>query len=79
MVKLNRIYTRTGDAGSTGLGDGRRVAKDDPRVEAYGDVDDANGALGVAVEERVTVKPPWRRRQPVHAAPRALEEIGGAA
>ena len=49
MVKLNRIYTRTGDAGSTGLGDGRRVAKDDPRVEAYGDVDDANGALGVAV------------------------------
>ncbi|CAN5734248.1 cob(I)yrinic acid a,c-diamide adenosyltransferase [soil metagenome] len=51
MVKLNRIYTKTGDAGDTGLGDGRRVAKDDPRVEAYGEVDEANAALGVCVLE----------------------------
>lgn len=49
MVKLNRIYTKTGDAGSTGLGDGSRVAKDDPRVEAYGTVDEANAALGLCV------------------------------
>ncbi len=49
MVKLNRIYTKTGDAGHTGLGDGKRVAKDDPRVEAYGTVDEANAAVGVAV------------------------------
>ncbi|MBA4028196.1 MAG: ATP:cob(I)alamin adenosyltransferase [Planctomyces sp.] len=49
MVKLNRIYTRTGDEGSTGLGDGRRVSKDDARVEAYGAVDEANAALGVVV------------------------------
>lgn len=49
MVKLNRIYTRTGDEGSTGLGDGRRVSKDDARVEAYGAVDEANAAMGVVV------------------------------
>ncbi len=49
MVKLNRIYTRTGDDGSTGLGDGSRVAKDDARVEAYGAVDEANAAMGLAV------------------------------
>lgn len=49
MVKLNKIYTRTGDDGSTGLGDGARVSKDDLRVEAYGMVDSANAALGLAV------------------------------
>ncbi len=49
MVKLTRIYTRSGDDGSTGLGSGARVSKDDPRVSAYGDVDEANAALGVAV------------------------------
>jgi cob(I)alamin adenosyltransferase len=49
MVKLNKIYTRTGDSGSTGLGTGRRVSKASARVEAYGTVDEANAALGVAV------------------------------
>jgi cob(I)alamin adenosyltransferase len=49
MVKLNKIYTRTGDDGSTGLGDGSRVGKDDARVEAYGTVDEANAAIGLAV------------------------------
>ena len=48
MVLLNRIYTRTGDAGDTGLGDGSRVAKNAPRVEAYGSVDEVNAALGLA-------------------------------
>ncbi len=43
-----RIYTRTGDSGDTGLFGGRRVAKDDVRVEAYGDVDELNATLGVA-------------------------------
>ena len=42
------IYTRTGDRGQTGLFGGGRVAKDDPRVEAYGDVDELNAALGLA-------------------------------
>lgn len=49
MVKLNRIYTKTGDDGSTGLGDGSRVRKDDLRVEAYGTVDEANAQMGVCV------------------------------
>lgn len=49
MVKLNRIYTRTGDDGTTGLADGSRVAKHDLRVEAYGTVDEGNAAVGVAV------------------------------
>jgi cob(I)alamin adenosyltransferase len=47
MVKLNRIYTKTGDAGTTGLGDGTRVAKFSLRVEAYGTVDEANATLGL--------------------------------
>lgn len=48
MVKLNRIYTRTGDDGTTGLGDGARVAKDALRVEAFGTIDEANAAIGMA-------------------------------
>jgi cob(I)alamin adenosyltransferase len=45
--RLSRIYTRTGDDGTTGLGDGSRVPKDSPRVEAYGTVDELNSAVGV--------------------------------
>lgn len=48
MVKLNRIYTRTGDGGTTGLVDGSRVGKDDPRIAAIGAVDEANSAIGWA-------------------------------
>lgn len=49
MVRLSRIYTKTGDDGTTGLGDGSRVLKTSLRVEAYGTVDEANAAIGVAV------------------------------
>lgn len=48
MVKLNKIYTRTGDAGTTGLVDGSRLPKHDVRMEAIGAVDEANSALGLA-------------------------------
>ena len=48
MVVLNKIYTRTGDAGETGLASGARVSKSDPRVEAYGTVDELNAAIGIA-------------------------------
>jgi cob(I)alamin adenosyltransferase len=48
MVKLNKIYTRTGDGGETGLVDGSRRPKHDPRFAAIGDVDEANSAIGVA-------------------------------
>lgn len=49
MVKLNKIYTRTGDDGTTGLVDGSRVAKDDPLMVAIGDVDEANSLIGFAI------------------------------
>jgi len=47
--RLSKIYTRTGDDGTTGLGDGSRVPKDDARVEAYGSVDECNSAIGVVL------------------------------
>ena len=49
MVKLNKIYTRTGDDGTTGLVDGSRVAKSSARMALIGDVDEANSAIGVAI------------------------------
>ena len=48
MVKLNKIYTRTGDDGTTGLVDGSRLSKDALRVRAYGDVDETNSVIGLA-------------------------------
>lgn len=59
-----KIYTRTGDAGETGLFGGGRVAKDHPRVQAYGDVDELNSALGVV-----------RATQPVHFMDQLLENV----
>jgi cob(I)alamin adenosyltransferase len=49
MVNLTRIYTRTGDDGTTALGDMSRTSKNDPRLVAYADVDEANSAIGVAL------------------------------
>jgi cob(I)alamin adenosyltransferase len=49
MVKLNKIYTKTGDDGTTGLVDGSRIAKNDPRMAAIGDVDELNSAIGMAI------------------------------
>jgi cob(I)alamin adenosyltransferase len=51
--RLSKIYTRTGDSGSTGLGDGSRVAKDSKRIEAIGAVDELNSALGVLLAEPI--------------------------
>ena len=51
MVKLTKIYTRTGDDGTTGLSDFSRVRKTDTRIEAYADVDEANSALGLAISQ----------------------------
>src|ERR1700758_4268539 len=51
MVSLSRIYTKSGDAGETGLGDGTRVPKDHPRVAAYGSVDELNAVLGLLLAQ----------------------------
>ena len=62
MPRLDRIYTKTGDDGMTGLGGGQRVAKDSPRVETYGTVDELNSQIGVALAtglcERLTTELP---------------------
>ena len=47
MIKLNKIYTKTGDSGDTALGDGERVLKDSLRVSAYGNVDELNASIGI--------------------------------
>ena len=57
MVRINKIYTRTGDDGTTGLGSGDRRLKSDPRVEAYGTVDEANAAIGLARLHTATSHP----------------------
>jgi cob(I)alamin adenosyltransferase len=49
MVHLTKIYTKTGDDGTTSLGDMSRTSKNDPRLEAYADVDEANSSIGVAL------------------------------
>jgi cob(I)alamin adenosyltransferase len=56
MVYLSRIYTKTGDDGTTALGDASRVAKDDPRVAAYGTVDELNSLLGVLLAHQPNVR-----------------------
>ncbi|NIR61882.1 MAG: cob(I)yrinic acid a,c-diamide adenosyltransferase [Gammaproteobacteria bacterium] len=51
--RLSKIYTRTGDKGTTGLGDGSRVEKDHPRVEAFGEVDELNSVIGMVLAHDV--------------------------
>ena len=55
--RLSKIYTRTGDEGTTGLGDGSRVEKDGPRVEAYGTVDELSAVLGMVLAESEVIQP----------------------
>ena len=51
--RLSKIYTRTGDDGTTGLGDGTRVAKDSARVASYGTVDELNSVIGVVLAQEI--------------------------
>lgn len=71
--RLSAIATRTGDDGSTGLGDGRRVRKTDARIVAIGDVDELNSALGVVLAEAL----PPAVRETLSAIQHDLFELGG--
>ena len=71
--RLSKIYTRTGDDGTTGLGDGQRVAKDSARVEAYGTVDEANSAIGLVL----TAPVPDGVRTLLTAVQHQLFDLGG--
>ncbi len=72
--RLSKIYTRTGDDGTTGLGDGSRVKKDSARVEAYGTVDEANSAVGVVLAVDVV---PAEVRECLTEVQHDLFELGG--
>ena len=72
--RLSKIYTRTGDAGSTGLGDGTRVSKDSPRVDAMGDVDELNSQLGLLLTEAAL---PDSMRTTLTRIQHELFELGG--
>lgn len=56
-IRIHRVYTKTGDGGETGLAGGQRVAKDAPRVAAYGDLDELNAVLGVLASQDVEAMP----------------------
>lgn len=71
--RLSKIYTRTGDDGTTGLGDGTRVAKDNARVEAYGTVDELNSAIGVLLAEAL----PNEVAEPLTQVQHRLFDVGG--
>lgn len=71
--RLSKIYTRTGDDGSTGLGDGSRVPKDDLRVETYGTVDELNSMLGITASHDI----PARHGQLIAMIQQRLFDLGG--
>ncbi|HVY07944.1 MAG TPA: cob(I)yrinic acid a,c-diamide adenosyltransferase [Burkholderiales bacterium] len=71
--RLSKIYTRTGDAGTTGLGDGARVSKDSLRIEAIGAVDELNSAIGVLLADAVSDGV----RACLHAVQHDLFDLGG--
>jgi cob(I)alamin adenosyltransferase len=71
--RLSKIYTRTGDDGSTGLGDGTRVAKDSARVGAYGSVDELNSAIGMVLAQEI----PAAVRETLTQVQHDLFDLGG--
>jgi len=71
--RLSKIYTRTGDDGSTGLGDGSRIAKDSARVTAYGTVDEANSTIGLVLASEL----PETIREQLVAIQHQMFDLGG--
>lgn len=72
MVFLNRIYTKSGDQGQTGLGDGSRIVKNHPRIEAIGDVDELNSVLGAVLAQ----SPDFPERDLLRAIQNDLFDVG---
>ncbi len=72
-IRINRVYTRSGDDGKTALVGGKRVAKDSLRIAAYGDVDELNSIIGVV--RALLAEAPYRRRKAAHQLDGVLEEI----
>jgi cob(I)alamin adenosyltransferase len=76
--RLSKIYTKTGDDGTTGLGDGTRVAKDSARVAAYGTVDEANSAIGMVLASHAPSAPlPADIRELLTTVQHQLFDLGG--
>jgi len=71
--RLSKIYTKTGDDGTTGLGDGSRVDKDSARVAAYGTVDELNSAIGVVLAQDI----PAPVRETLTQVQHELFDLGG--
>jgi cob(I)alamin adenosyltransferase len=71
--RLSKIYTRTGDDGTTGLGDGTRIAKDSARVAAYGTVDELNSAIGMVLAQEI----PAEIREALTQVQHELFDLGG--
>ena len=72
--RLSKIYTKTGDDGTTGLGDGSRVGKDSPRVDAYGNVDELNSVIGMVLAEPAV---PAEMRATLETVQHDLFDVGG--
>jgi len=71
--RLSKIYTRTGDGGETGLGDGKRTRKDSPRIVALGEIDELNSAIGVLLAEPI----PEKTRAVLENIQHDLFDLGG--
>jgi cob(I)alamin adenosyltransferase len=76
MVYLSRIYTKTGDQGDTGLGDGSRIPKDDIRVSAYGEVDELNAVLGLLLADHGTRTGPAENAELLRGIQNDLFDVG---
>ena len=73
MVKITKVYTRTGDSGKTGLVGGKRLPKDHPRIEAFGSVDELNSVIGIALSY-LAQKEVSRRREKMESILEAIQQ-----